>query len=147
MLTLATMTTAVRMIPLEEIGLRLTLGPGQVAWILLTTLPLALLAGSFQLTVASFAHSFKEAQTYLSLTLFLPMLPGMIMSFNPVKTQDWMMLVPMLSQQMLVGDMLRGDPISLGSSAVAAAATLVATGVFLGLTVALFERETIVFGK
>ena len=146
-LTLAVMAVAVRLIPLEELGLRLELGPGQAAWILVTTLPLALLAGSFQLTVASFAHSFKEAQTYLSLTLFLPMMPGMIMSFNPVKTEAWMMLVPMLSQQMLVGDMLRGDPISLSRSAVAAAATLAVTAVFLALTVALFRRETIVFGK
>ena len=147
LLTLIFMGTVMSRVPVEEIGLRIALGPDLLFETLIIVLPLALLAGALQLLVSSFARSFKEAQTYLSFTLFLPMLPGIILSFNPVKSETWMMLVPMLGQQLLVSDRLRGDPLELLRFGLATSSTLVVTAVLLAATVALFERESIVFGK
>ena len=62
----------------------------------------ALLAAALQITVATFARSFKEAQTYMSVMIFLPMLPGLLFTIQPIKTAGWMMLVPVLGQQGLV---------------------------------------------
>ncbi len=146
-LTLVFITIAMGYVPLQDIGVRVSLGPAVVGQILAVTLPLSLLAGAMQLLVASFARSFKEAQTYISLILFLPMLPGLALSMNPVKTEDWMMLVPMLSQQLLVSDMMRGDPTGVVRHALAIASTLVVSGLFLWWTARLFRKETIVFGR
>lgn len=146
-LTLVFITIAMSYVPLQDIGVRVSLGPKVVGQILVVTLPLSLLAGAMQLLVASFARSFKEAQTYISLILFLPMLPGLALSMNPMKTQDWMMLVPMLSQQLLVSDMMRGDPTGIVRHSLAIASTLVVSGLFLWWTARLFRKETIVFGR
>jgi len=146
-MTLLFTTITMGFVPLEEIGVRISLGPPVIGAILLVTMPLTFLAGAMQLLVASFARSFKEAQTYISLILFLPMLPGIALTMNPVKTEDWMMLVPMLSQQLLVSDMMRGDPTGVLRHALAIVSTLVISGLFLWWTAQLFRKETIVFGR
>jgi sodium transport system permease protein len=146
-LTLVFTTIAMGYVPMEDLGVRVTLGPVVVFKILAVTLPLSMLAGAMQLLVASFARSFKEAQTYISLILFLPMMPGIAMSMNPMKTEDWMMLIPVLSQQLLVSDMMRGDPTSVTRHALAILATFVVSALFLWWTAKLFRRETIVFGR
>ena len=147
MMTLVFTTITMGFVPLEDIGVRISLGPPVIGAILLVTMPMTFLAGAMQLLVASFARSFKEAQTYISLILFLPMLPGIALTMSPVKTEDWMMMVPMLSQQLLVSDMMRGDPTGVLRHALAIISTMVISGFFLWWTARLFRKETIVFGR
>ena len=59
-------------------------------------LPLALLAPALQMLLALFARSFKEAQTQLSLLLLLPMIPGLMLSFQSFEPKPWMGAVPIL---------------------------------------------------
>ena len=65
-------------------------------------------------SIATFARSFREAQTYLSVLTLAPTLPGVLLAIHPVNTAAWMMLVPVLGQQALVLDVLRGEPVSGG---------------------------------
>ena len=81
----------------EVLGMRLVLGPNEVLTILSAFIPFAFFAAAIQILVAAFAKSFKEAQTYLNMTMFLPMAPGLIMSFKPVSPSLWMAFVPALS--------------------------------------------------
>ena len=145
--TLLVMMAAIGSIPLETLGFRIVLTPTVGLWIFLIAAPLAPLAGALQLLIASFTRSFKEAQLYISLSLTLPMLPGLIMSLKPVKTAEWMYSVPLLSQQVLGAKLLRGERIEAFDYLLAGGSTLALTVVCLGLTVWLFSRESMLFGK
>jgi sodium transport system permease protein len=145
--TLAAALLSISQIPSEALGISLTLSPWAVLGVLVAVLPLSFFVASAQLMVASFARTFKEAQTYLSLMLFFPMIPGMMSTLSPIKTKLWMMAVPVLGQQQLLGDLIRGDqPPPLGY-ALAALASLVLGLVCVVATASLFERESIIYGR
>ena len=145
--TLVVMMTAIGSIPLETLGFRIVLTPQVGLWIFLIAAPLAPLAGALQLLIASFTRSFKEAQLYISLSLTLPMLPGLIMSLKPIKTAEWMFSVPLLSQQVLGAKLLRGERIDAVDYLLAGGSTTLLTAACLGLTIWLFSRERMLFGK
>lgn len=123
-------TTVLTLVPLawldlERAGIRLLITPGAVVTILIHLLPLAAFASAAQLLLASLTRSFKEAQTYLSLTMFVPMIPGMWMSIDPIPAAPWMMAVPSLAQQMLLTRTISGEATPLGWQLGAAASCLV----------------------
>ena len=49
--------------------------------------PLVLLASTLQTLIAAFAKSYREAQTYLSLLMLLPMIPSAMLAVLPLKAQ------------------------------------------------------------
>ena len=95
-------------LPLEELGMSWGLNWLDVAKVCIVALPLALLAAALQIALAMNAKSFKEAQSLLSIVLFLPMLPGVVVSMMELKTALWMYAVPMLSNQTLLREMAKG---------------------------------------
>lgn len=110
-------------------------------WLLVA--PLALFASAVQLLVALVARTYKEAQTQLSLLLFLPMLPGFLFAFHTVAPQPWMMWLPVLGQQAMIADVLRGQPLPLQAVGLTLV-TLGAAGAAVAATARLFDREAIV---
>lgn len=145
--TLAASLLALSRVPVEKMGITLSLSPADTAGVLLAILPLSVFVGSAQLMVASFARTFKEAQTYLSLMIFFPMVPGMLATFSPIKTQLWMMLVPVLGQQQLLSDVIRGEPVAPLAFVLAAVSSLVLGLACVRGTAFLFRRESIVYGR
>ena len=121
---------------------------GIVALLLLgATLPLALIAPSVQMYLASFAKSFKEAQSYMGYLVFLPMLPGMAATFYPIGDRPWLAPVPIVGQYALSTDIMGGKPpeaVYLILAAVCAAAFAL---LFLWMTTRLFSKEKIIFGR
>ncbi|MGJ9419734.1 ABC transporter permease [Massilia sp. CMS3.1] len=95
-------------LPLEELGMSWSLTWLDVATICIVALPLALLAAALQIALAMNAKSFKEAQSLLSIALFIPMLPGVVVSMMELKTSVWMYAVPMLSNQTLLREISKG---------------------------------------
>jgi sodium transport system permease protein len=137
----------VHQVPLQDLGVKASFGAREVAGILLCVLPLAPLAAALQMLVATYARSFKEAQTYLQLFTIVPMVPAMLIAIHPVKTEAWMMLVPVFAQDLLIGEVMRGEPVSWAWYGIAAAAALAVTAAGLVATARLFAREKIVFGR
>lgn len=113
----------------------------------LAVAPVALLASALQMFVATFARSFKEAQTYVSLLLIVPMLPGLVTAVYPLQTAAWMTLVPALSQQLLLVDIMGGEPVGVPALAASVAGTLLLTLVFLASIAHMLQQEKIVFGR
>ena len=62
--------------------------------------------------LAAFARSYREAQGYLPLLMFLPMIPTLVLMVAPVRTQLWMLAVPFLGQNQLILRVLRGGAIA-----------------------------------
>ena len=113
MCTLLCLTVAMHQLPLENLGLRLVLGLKENVQMFTLAVPLILFAGAAQLLLSTIAKSFKEAQTYLSITLLLPMLPGLFASMKPMEPTLWMAAVPALGQQVMTSMVLRGETIPI----------------------------------
>jgi sodium transport system permease protein len=127
-----------RLMPAGKIGMTLEIGPRFAACTMLVMLPLTALLANLQTLVAAFAKSYREAQTYVSLLMFVPALPSMMFSFVPIKTQAWMYAVPLLSQQVIITRLLRGDFVPTTGFALSIACTLAAL-------VAAYAAATLVY--
>jgi sodium transport system permease protein len=110
-------------------------------------LPLALLVPALQMLIALFARSFKEAQTQLSLLMFIPMIPGMLLSFQSFEPKPWMRVVPIFGEQILMGDLLSGKTIDPATLALTVATTLALTVVCIVATARMLQHERIVLGR
>lgn len=146
-LTLACCVFVVEYTPVRELGLRLALGPGALLRVLAVAVPMTLFASALQMTVASFARSFKEAQTYISLLMFVPMVPAMLSMMSGLGDSLAATLIPIVGQQMLIEQAFGGEPISPLGFVFASGSALLLALACLALTTALFRRESIVFGK
>jgi sodium transport system permease protein len=99
-------------LPTEKLGMAIDLGPSFAGMVLLLMLPLAALFTTLQTLVSAFAKTYREAQTYLSLLMLLPMLPSILLSIMPIKAANWMYAVPLLGQQMGITKLLRGGQVT-----------------------------------
>jgi sodium transport system permease protein len=137
----------VHRVPLQDLGVKARFEGPALLGVLCGVLPLALLTSALQMLIAIYSRSFKEAQTSLSLFMMVPMVPGMILALNPVKTRAWMMLVPVFGQDVLLGEVLRGEPLPRAWFALAALASLALAAAALAVTTRLFGKERIIFGR
>lgn len=145
--SIAGFEVALARVPLQDLGLKASLGPVQVAYALAALLPLSLLAASLQMVLALFARSFKEAQTWLSLLMFIPLIPAALLSVNPVKPQLWMTAVPVLGQTVMLSDIVRGEMPPASWVVVAALAAAVAAFLCIAIAVHMLADERIVLGR
>jgi sodium transport system permease protein len=134
-------------IPLQDLGVRFRIGPAHVAGLLAGVLPLCLLATSIQSYLATFAKSFKEAQSYMGFLIMVPMLPGMFSTIYPIASQPWMFPIPIFGQQVLLIDVLGGKTPHPLMFVMAATTVVIASGVMVRLTTGLLQREKIIFGR
>ena len=68
--------------------------------------------------VASFTRSYREAQTYLTSVLLVPTLPIAFASIYSLKTKSSLMLIPSLSQHLLMTSVIRMSPLRRSTSPV-----------------------------
>ncbi len=134
-------------VPLQDLGVKVSLDAVTALGMMGAVLPLALLASAGQMLVATFARSFKEAQTYLQLLMMLPMVPGMVLALSPLQSQPWMYAVPVLGQEMLVQELMRGEPLGVLPFLLGLVSCGALAFVFLGWTARLLGDERIIFGR
>ena len=106
--------------------------------------PLALLATAAQVLIALHARTYKEAQTQLSLLMFVPMVPGFLLAFGSLQPADWMMSLPIIGQHILISDIVRGLPPDASSAVGSAVVTLVLAAATLWAAARLLEQERLV---
>jgi sodium transport system permease protein len=97
--------------PLEEIGLSWRLSHLDLGLVLLATIPMCVFASAFEIALAMNAKSFKEAQSTVSIALFLPMLPAFAVPMMELPTADWMYMVPVLSNITLLRELAKGTDV------------------------------------
>ena len=130
-----------RHMPTEKIGMTLTIGSGFVVRTVVVMLPLAALLAGLQTLVAAFAKSYREAQTYVSLLMLVPIVPTLLLSILPFKAQLWMYAVPLLGQQVVITRLMRGDPVSSAGLGVCFLGTAVAAVVASTITARIYQSE------
>ncbi|MBT8084595.1 MAG: ABC transporter permease [Woeseia sp.] len=140
-LSLASFFVTLKFLPLEQIGMTPNFGPQVVIFAFFLLVPFALLGASLMTLVASFTRSYKEAQTWLSAVLLAPTLPILIVSILQVRPSTELMLVPSLSQHLLLNGLIRNEPLNMLHVAVSVCSTL-ALGALLAFVCArLYRRE------
>jgi sodium transport system permease protein len=128
-------------LPTEKIGMTLAIGAPFVAHTIFVMLPLVLLLATLQTLVAAFAKSYREAQTYLSLLMFVPVIPTMMLSLMPFKTLFWMYAVPLMSQQIIITRLLRGDAVPTAGLAMCFVCTALAALLVYVLALRVYHSE------
>jgi len=128
-------------LPTEKIGMTLTIGARFVACTILVMLPLTLLLATLQTLVAAFAKSYREAQTYVSLLMFVPVIPTLMLSIMPFKTVYWMYAVPLMGQQVIITRLLRGDFVPSSALALSFGCTAAAALLVYALALRVYHSE------
>jgi sodium transport system permease protein len=136
-----------RRVPWHDLGIRFTVTDGALLSLLALVLPVALLLSAFVLFASTFARSFKEAQSYLSMLMLLPMVPGIVSTMYPLSNRPWLAPVPILGQYALAADVLGGKPPSPVFYVIAGVSAVSCALVLVSLTARLLRRESIVFGR
>jgi len=141
MLSLVAFAVAFQYIPLDRLGMKVDFGAGLIVRAGLLMVPLVMVFAALQTIVAAYAKSYREAQTYLSLLMLLPMLPSVILMINPMKGELWMSAVPLLSQNVLIMALARGETVALVDFALSFGASLALAGVLVWIAVRIYHRE------
>jgi sodium transport system permease protein len=129
------------LLPTGRIGMTLDIGAAFVVRTLVAMLPLAALIASVQTLVAAFAKSYREAQTYVSLLMLVPIVPVLLLSFLPYKAQLWMYAVPLMGQQIVIARLVRGDPVTGAALLVCVIGTAVVAALACVVTARIYRSE------
>lgn len=121
-----------------------TLDPLGLIAVVTMVIPMAVLFAAVQFTIALFAKSYKEAQSYVSPLIIVIIVPAVIAMLPGVELNSRLALVPILNVALVSKELVSGvwnwDLILLifGSTCLYAAAAL-------GLAVRMFNREDVLF--
>ena len=144
LLTLIMSKISYAFVPWQELGFTVTISTEFILLMLLIGLPIALMAASLQLFVSFMAKSFKEAQSYLTLVLIVPMMLSMAASYNIAP--DTLQWLPVSGQQQALIAFIKGREIPMLQLLLSSVTTLIiAIGLTLGMEKSL-KSEKIVFG-
>ena len=141
LITLAAFAVLGPFVPVDKLGMELNLGAHFAGTVFLLMLPLVMLIAALQTLVAAFAKSYREAQMYVSLLMFVPIVPSLLMAVFPIKAKAWMYAVPLLGQHLGVMGALRGDGVSLQQVLYCLGGTLAAAVVATLITAHLYRSE------
>lgn len=112
-----------------------------IAQILVVLTPMLLIGTTLLTLIAASVKSVKEAQSYMTILMFLPIVPTIYLMISPVKTEIWQFAVPFLAQNQAIMRVLRGEPMVLAEWAVYLGAGF-ALGLLLWLLASrLYHRE------
>ncbi|HTZ20086.1 MAG TPA: ABC transporter permease [Opitutaceae bacterium] len=121
-----------------------TLDPLGLLAVLAMVLPLAVLFAAGLMTIALFAKSYKEAQSYVSPLIIVIILPAMMAMLPGVELNTRLALVPILNLSLVSKELVSGVwhwhylAMIFGSSCLYAAAAL-------ALCVRMFNRDSVIF--
>ncbi|MBY6205073.1 ABC transporter permease [Halomonas denitrificans] len=136
---------AMGMLPTADMGVALNLDARVAAMAFLLVAPAALLAAAMLTILASFAKSFREAQSYMGLVIFVPMIPSFWLLIDPTKAETWMSWVPLLNQNVMILELVRGEPTNWTWVGATLASTTLLALVLAWIAGGLYNRPKLIF--
>jgi len=141
-INLAAFVIVLSFVHLDRLGMSANLGPVTALEFFAICLPFAPLGAALMTLVASFTRSYREAQTYLTSVLLVPTLPIAFASIYSLKARSSLMLVPSLSQHLLMTSVLKDEPIALRDALVSGGSSLLLALILIALTARHWRRES-----
>lgn len=145
LLTVVVFAFAFRLVDLQVIGLDTHLGAMQVLLIFLAILPFTVFAAGMLTLVASYAKSYKEAQTYLGIVIMVPLVPVIIASVMRAELSMEAALVPAYSQHLIAMELVQGESVPL-LYYLGSAATTILGGLLMAYAATLIYRSERILG-
>ena len=128
----------------SEQQIQFSISPLSILLLLALMFPIACLFSSALLSVALFAKSYKEAQSYVTPLMFLVILPAMI-SFLPGFELDWrLVFIPIVNISLAAKEVLMGT-YKWGFILLIFISTFIYAGFSIFVTKRLFEKEEVLF--
>ena len=127
-----------------EEGMRFSLSSSSIIGLLLLMIPLAMLFSALLMTIAVFARSYREAQSYISPLMIVIILPAMISYIPGVEPNFKLMITPIVNVALGMKDILMGD-MNYGLIAAAFFSTIFYAGIAVFMTFRQFQRESVLF--
>lgn len=93
------------------IAKQLDMGMVAIGKMLLVLLPMLFIGTSLLTFIAAGAKSVKEAQSYMTFLMLMPMVPTIVLMVSPVKNQLWMFAVPFLAQNQMLLKVVRSETV------------------------------------
>jgi len=124
--------------------LNLNLGLLSVVAVFFMALPLAFLFSAVLMTIASFAKTYKEAQSYLTPLTFLVVIPAVASIMPGVELTPKLALIPVLNTSLVCKEIITGT-YHWGSILLIFFSTCVYAAAALFLAVKMFQREDVLF--
>ena len=132
------------MVPWQQLGFNISLNTDFMLFTLLVGLPLALLSASLQVMVSFVAKSFKEAQTYVTMVLLVPVALSMVTTYNIAP--EYLQWLPIAAQQQAMISFLKGSAIAMPQLLVSSLLTLAIFAACSYASSRLLKSEKVVFG-
>ncbi|WP_421419376.1 ABC transporter permease [Pseudoalteromonas lipolytica] len=132
------------MVPWQQMGFSITITPEFMLFSIAICLPLALMSASLQVFVSFMANSFKEAQSYVTMVLFIPMALSMVTTYD-IAT-DIVQWLPIAAQQFALMEFIKGNTVPVPQLLLSTLLTLVLCSVFSFLSGRMLKSEKVVFG-
>ena len=140
-LSLSAFVVALGFLPLQSLGMTPNFGPGTVLFAVILFLPFSLLGAAMMTLVASFTKSYKEAQSWVSMLLFAPTVPILIVSILTLRPRLEFMFIPSLSQHLLLVDRIKNEPLDPLYFLISFASTLILGILMTAVAARLYRRE------
>ena len=125
-------------------GIHMNLGLTSVVAVFLMALPLSVLFSAVLMTVALFAKTYKEAQSYLTPMTFIVVIPAEASVLPGVELTPKLALIPILNTSLVCKEIITGT-YHWGSIATIFASTCVYAAVAIFVAVKIFQRESVLF--
>lgn len=109
--------------------------------LLVILLPTVLFGAALLTLIAASVKSVKEAQSYMSLLILLPMLPTFYLMVSPAKNELWQTTVPFLAQNQLIMKVLRGEMVAPLEWGVYMAVGFALAGILWWFAARMYYRE------
>jgi len=122
----------------------LNLGLVSVVAVFFMALPLAFLFSAVLMTIACFAKTYKEAQSYLTPLTFLVVIPAVASVMPGVELTPKLALIPVLNTSLVCKEIITGT-YHWGSILMIFFSTCVYAAAALFLAVKMFQREDVLF--
>lgn len=142
-ITLIAFLISLSWLPLERIDMVANFPPTVAFKTFLIMLPFVAFGAGFMTIIATFSKTYKEAQSYLSLSMILPTVPIMLAVFATLKPSLPMMMIPSLSQHLLVTELVKGLPLDPLAVVVSVLSTLAVAAVLVLLSVYRYYQESL----
>ncbi|MFO1325068.1 MAG: ABC transporter permease subunit [Burkholderiales bacterium] len=147
LITLAGFYLTLSFAPLPPVGIPFLFSARELARFVIVLLPMVLLVPAVLLYVGGRGRTFKEAQTNVSVLLFVVSLVPAVQMFLQQREPPWLVLVPVSGQYTLLKLALRGEPLAWAPLALSYVVPAILVAVALHATARMLSREAALAGK
>jgi sodium transport system permease protein len=128
----------------EEMLKTIPLDPHTVLLIAATLIPLSIFAASLMFSIALFARSYKEGQSYLTPLVFVVIFPALMGGLSGFHMTPALCLIPIFNVSQMIRGIMLGD-VSTTDFAITTAANLVYAAIAFAIATRQFQNESVLF--